>query len=479
MSRKPNVILIMADDLGYGDIGCFNYGLTDTPRLDSLISEGILLPQHYSASPLCAPARAAMLTGRYPQRTGVIDTLAVGGLDRMSLRETTIAEIFRDGGYRTGLTGKWHCGAGGKYNPFRRGFQECWWFSASAGGYFDWTIRRNETPQRADGRYLTDAITDEAIAFMQRRRDEPFFLHVAHWAPHAPLEAPQEDLAFVKAKGGEINENVQTIYAMVRALDRNIGRLLDELKTLGLEDNTIVLFTSDNGPQFGCGLRGLEFDRFNCGLRGAKGTVYDGGIRVPGVIRWPGGLPGGVTRYETVHFCDWLVTLLDLCGLDQPSDIQLDGRVATPILRGESGLIDPVRFWQWSRIRPNPGINAAMRGGDWKLVMPGCYVANQWCRQDAIASVTMEADIESFAESYLPVFGIHAGLLAPYYTVVAHDPQLFNIQSDPQERFDLAEAYPQRVAAMRSELNRWFDSVDADLCAINEPGKQPPLPLQL
>src|SRR5271169_3402315 len=188
MPSRPNIGLILADDMGSGDFGCFNYGASKTPVLDQLISEGVCLTQHYSASPVCAPARASLMTGRYPHRTGVIDTLETRGLDRLALRELTMAELLKRAGYVTGLVGKWHNGAlDPRYHPNRRGFDEFAGFRGGWQPYWQWHLDRNGSIAGADGRYLTDVFTEEAADFIRRHHQERFFLHLAYSAPHYPF----------------------------------------------------------------------------------------------------------------------------------------------------------------------------------------------------------------------------------------------------------------------------------------------------
>ena len=324
MTARPNIVLIVADDMGYGDFGCFNYGASKTPVLDHLVSEGMCLTQHYSASPVCAPARASLLTGRYPHRTGAIDTLETRGLDRLALRERTIADLLRHAGYVTGLIGKWHNGAfDHRYHPNRRGFDE---FAGFCGGwqpYWKWQLDRNGSFSRGDGRYLTDVFTDEAIDFVRRHRGERFFLYLAYNAPHFPFEARDDDLALFDATGN-FTPAVRRIYAMIRCMDRGIGRVLEELDRGGIAENTIVLFTSDNGPQFG-GKGEMCSDRFNCGFAGSKLLVYEGGIRLPMVIRWPAGIEGRRQLHEMVHLTDWLPTLLASREVSRRAICKLDG----------------------------------------------------------------------------------------------------------------------------------------------------------
>jgi uncharacterized repeat protein (TIGR01451 family) len=247
MTSRPNIVFIVADDMGYGDFGCFNYGASQTPALDHLIHEGVSLTQHYSASPVCAPARASLLTGRYPHRTGAIDTLELRGLDRMALREHTVADYLGAAGYSTGLAGKWHNGSlDPRYHPNQRGFLEFVGFSGGWSPYVDYHLDTNGHVSKSDGRYITDVFTDEAVQFIRRHAREPFALMLAYSAPHYPFHALGEDLAPFRETGA-FTTAVSHIYGMIRG----VGRVLDELERQGLAENTLVIFTSDNGPQLG------------------------------------------------------------------------------------------------------------------------------------------------------------------------------------------------------------------------------------
>ena len=225
MPGKPNFLLILADDMGYGDFGCFNYGISRTPTLDQLVRGGLCLTQHYSASPVCAPARASLITGRYPHRTGVLDTLEMRGLDRLALRERTLAELLKPAGYVTGLVGKWHNGAlDARYHPNRRGFDEFAGFCGGWAPYWNWRIDRNGSIGSSDGRYLTDVFTEEAADFIRRHRSESFFLYLAYNAPHFPFEAPDDAIKPYR-ETGSFTAAVSAIYAMIEIMDRGIARL--------------------------------------------------------------------------------------------------------------------------------------------------------------------------------------------------------------------------------------------------------------
>jgi arylsulfatase A len=458
--RRPNVVFILADDMGYGDFACFNYGLSQTPHLDALLSESVCLTQHYSAAPLCAPARAALLTGRYPLRTGVIDTLCLSRMDCLATREVTIGDLFKQAGYSTGYVGKWHSGnVERKYHPNARGFDEFVGFRAGWWPYYDWRLDCNGSFKEADGRYLTDVFTDEAASFIQRHRREPFFLHLAYNAPHGPFEVPEEDLRpFLES--GRHNKGVSHVYAMIKRMDTGVGRILALLEKEGLAENTIVVFTSDNGPQFGGKDDDWRLNRFNCGFRGAKGSVHEGGIRVPLLIRWPAGLAGGRHTHDLVHFTDWLPTLAAAAGMEIPEDLCLDGQNVLPVLRGEAAAkLNLKRFWQWSRGVPVVTHNAAMRDGDWKLVRPGDRLANDM--KDWQRDLQLYADVDLHPEKYQD--GVPEATGRPPCLGMAPDPALlFNLAADPLETKDLADKHPEVVSRMLRELENWFEAVERD-----------------
>jgi len=458
--RPPNIVFILADDMGYGDFGVFNDGLTRTPALDGLVAESVCLTQHYSGSCVCAPARGSLLTGRYPHRTGAIDTLEGRGLDRLALRETTMADLLKRAGYGTGLVGKWHNGAlDPRFHPNARGFDEFAGFRGGWQDYYRWRLDRNGGFEKADGRYLTDVFTDEAIGFIDRHADRPFFLHLAYNAPHGPLQAPEDRIAPF-AETGRFTRGVSTLYAMIAMMDDGIARVLEALRRHGIEDHTLVIFTSDNGPQFG-GQGEMRTDRFNCGYNGSKGSVYEGGIRVPLVMRWPDGLEGGRHFGEMAHFTDWLPTLLAAAGAEPPGELDLDGDNILPILRDEGGQVNPRRFWQWNRYTPVGECNAAMRDGPWKLVRPEIGQAMFVSAEDG----RMDGELKYEPEKHTEI------LRAPDPPRALDAPpaaQLYNIDADPLEQHDLAAGEPRRVAKMMRELESWFESVEAERGTIDD-----------
>ena len=448
---KPNIILIIADDMGYGDFGIFNDQISCTPHLDALVDEGICLTQHYSAAPVCTPARAALMTGRYALRTGSIDTLEARGLDRLRLDETTMADVLAGAGYATGLVGKWHNGSlDRRYHPRSRGFQEFVGFQGGWNPYYRYRLDRNGIIEYGDiNSYLTDVFSDAAIDFIGRHQREPFFLQLAYNAPHFPLEAPDEIAQKYVERGFSLG--VSLLYAMIEVMDAGIGRIAETLDELGIADNTILVFTSDNGPAFGS-WNGFSQDRYNYGFNGSKGNTYEGGIRVPLIMRWPDGLPGGIRSSAMAHFTDWFPTLLGMVGVDVPSDLALDGVDNAAVLRGEDGDAYPPRFWQWNRYTPVGTCNAAMRDGDWKLVRPQIREAMQVSPIDT----ALDHAIKYYPEHFDDIYD------EPYPARKVPEPPsalLFNIADDPFEQHDLAALQPQRTATMEAALERWFVDV--------------------
>ncbi len=457
---RPNFVVILADDMGYGDIGAFGNDAVQTPGLDQLASEGMCLTQHYSGSPVCAPARAAMMTGRYPHRTGAIDTLEGRGLDRLALREVTVADMLKDAGYKTGLIGKWHLGAlDPRYHPNARGFDEFVGFRGGWSDYYEWRLDYNGDIRESDGRYLSDVFTDEAVRFIERHKDRPFFLHVTFNAPHFPLQVPDED-ADPFRETGAYAEGVSLIYGMNRRMDVGVQRILEALERHGLATNTFVLFTSDNGPQFG-GYGTMDTQRYNGHFAGCKGNVYEGGIRVPAIVRWPAGLDRVDQRSAFFHFTDWLPTWCRMACVSMPKEHTLDGHDTLDVLRGSTEGVEARRFWQWNRYTPVPFCNAAMREGDWKLVY----------REVDEAMTLAEADMDMDRKLKYEPDGILDICRDPEPSrslPEPQEPQLFNLKKDPYEQDDLAERYPNRVRTMKRELEIWFEQVERERREIED-----------
>lgn len=447
--------------MGYGDFSAFNGGLSDTPALDALMAESVCFTQHYAASPVCNPSRACLLTGRYPHRTGSIDTLEWRGLERLALRERTLADHLQAAGYVTGLIGKWHLGAYDvRYSPTRRGFTEAVCFRGGMHDYYQWRLEYNDKVVRADGRYLTDVFTQEAVAFLERHHQEPFFLHLTYNAPHTPLQAPAEEITpFAEL---EATPGVKTLYGMLRRLDKGVAQVLETLERLGLRDNTIVCFCSDNGPQFG-GQGDECLNRFNCGFNGAKGSVYEGGIRVPFLLRWPAQLEGGRQINMMTHMADWLPTLLDMMKVPRlQGSLPLDGVNLWPYIREGRPLAYPVRCWQWNRYRPILECNAAIREDDWKLVRPAIPTALSITQSDWHWLQISMYDYEYFVEHGL----IQEPFPEPELPALP-PPELYHIAQDPLEQHNLAPQHPDLVSRLLRKLENWFEEVERERQRIN------------
>ena len=348
--RKPNVIVILADDLGYADVG-FN-GCKDipTPNIDSLARNGVRCSNGYVSHPFCSPTRAGLLTGRYQQRFGhecnpawLPEDNKVG----LPLNQVTIAQAVRDAGYVTGAIGKWHLGAAPCFHPNERGFSEYFGFLGGGhiympgdkgGAEYTVPVLRNKQPVEQK-EYMTDLLSSEAVSFITRHKSEPFFLYLAYNAVHTPLQAPEKYLNRFKDIA---DEKRRTYAAMNSAMDDGIGRLLKALRENGLEENTMVWFFSDNG-----GPPANVVPTNNSPLRGNKGMVYEGGVRVPFVVQWRGKLPEGRVYDEPVISLDVLATSVAVAGAKVPASHKLDGVNIVPYLcGGQNGAPHDVLHWR-------------------------------------------------------------------------------------------------------------------------------------
>jgi arylsulfatase A len=354
--KKPNVVLIMTDDQGYGDFSLRKNPYVATPNLDRLAQQSVEFTR-FSVSPVCAPTRAALLTGRYPLRTGVHGVTK--GRETMRMNEVTLGNVFQNAGYKTSLVGKWHLGENYPYVPHARGFDE---FTGMRLGHWNWyfdpPLERNGKPEQFRG-YINDVLTSEAIGFVDRNQRDPFFLYLAYNTPHAPYQV--EDKYFNRFAGRGLSIEDQTVYGMVANLDDNIGRLLAHLQRRNLASDTIVMFLCDNGPQT---------DRYNAGLRARKGSVYEGGTRSPLYVRYPAKLKGGRQVDRIASHIDVLPTLAELAGVKRPDGPPLDGVSLQPLLAGHSANW-PERYifthadQQADPTKPYPG---AIRSQQFKMV---------------------------------------------------------------------------------------------------------------
>ncbi len=396
--RKPNVIVLLADDLGYAELGCQgNMGVL-TPNIDSLARNGVRFTQGYVSAPFCCPSRAGLMTGRYQTRFGhELNAVGKSNLDPvmgLPLTEKTMADHLKAAGYRTGLVGKWHLGGVEKFHPQKRGFDEFYGFlheghffvpppfngvtsflrtnSVAFGERFTngpviWSnhVRGNEPPYDAENpllrgmqeitepEYLTEAFTREAVGFITRNEKQPFFLYVAYNAVHSPMQATPQYLE----RFAHITDPQRRIFAaMLAAMDDSVGAMLAKLRELKLEEDTLIFFLSDNGGPT------QELTSSNAPLRGGKGHLFEGGIRVPFLAQWKGKMPEGKVYEQPVISLDILATSLGAAKVAPTGENKLDGVDLLPFLRGEKpGAPHEVLFWRYGR-------NIALRAGDWKIV---------------------------------------------------------------------------------------------------------------
>ncbi|GAA0880276.1 arylsulfatase [Algoriphagus jejuensis] len=329
---RPNIILILTDDQGWGDLSSSGNPDLSTPNIDLLAKNGVSFDKFY-VSPVCSPTRAELLTGRYHVRAGVYST-SEGG-ERMDLDETTIADIFKENGYQTAAYGKWHSGAQYPYHPNGRGFDDFYGFcSGHWGNYFDPMLERNGEVVAGKG-FIIDDLTDKAIDFAEANRDKPFFLYLPYNTPHSPMQVPMPYWERFKGKplsshrytDQEDLDHSRAAYAMVENIDWNLGRLMEKVGQLGLLDNTIVIYLSDNGP---------NGSRWNGEMKGKKGSVDEGGVRSPLFIQWKGKLEAGKKIPQVASAIDLLSTLTSLAKIEHGSKKTLDGKDLSPLLLGES-----------------------------------------------------------------------------------------------------------------------------------------------
>lgn len=450
---KPNIVFILADDLGYGDLQCYGNPIIETPTINRLAKSGMRFTKYYSPSPLCAPARAAILTGRYNHRTGAVDVSSNRAIDRIALSEKTIGDYFKDAGYTTGLVGKWHNGLYDlQYHPNNRGFDHFYGFLNGIQDYWKWNLDRNGTNEPADGRYLTDVLNDGAIEFIENNKSNPFFLFLAHHVPHTPLQAPDSLVQKYISKGkGEITRDVAIIYAMIEAMDTGLGRMIDKLENLGIKGNTIIVFTSDNGAF----VHGSQ-KRFQGPFSGSKGIVLEQGIRVPAIISWPKTIPSNRIETFPMHGCDWLPTLLGLSTVKIKPEKKIDGRNIGSILKGKR-LTEPDKryfYFQKNRYYPAKYSNAAIINGDWKVYWPG--IPSTMKKE--------KGDNESVWHGAVnPHWEMQCDTIIPHWEdAVPIVPMLFNLEEDPSEKTNLATEYPDLVKEMTRKWDDWFSDVMAD-----------------
>lgn len=369
--RRPNILFILIDDMGWRDLTCYGSTFYRTPHTDRLASQGIRFTNAYAACPVCSPTRASILTGQYPARLHLTDWIAGHKRPKAKLKvpdwtmylpheQVTLAELLKPLGYATCSIGKWHLGDAAYY-PETHGFDQ------NIGGNHRGSPPSYFSPYKittlADGperEYLTDRLTDEAIAWIEQQGDQPWFLYLPHYAVHTPIQAKQDTTAEYEARIDEANPQTNAKYAaMVQSVDESVGRLMATLDRLNLADDTIVFFMSDNG--------GLERITSNKPLRAGKGTPYEGGVREPLIVRWPGHIAPGQVSHEIVDSIDFFPTILDLAGVPQAGRPTVDGVSMAPVLTGTGTMPARPLFWHYPHYHID-GMFGSVRDGDWKLI---------------------------------------------------------------------------------------------------------------
>lgn len=422
-SSQPNVVIIYADDLGYGDLGCYGHPTFQTPRLDQMAAEGARLTSFNSCCPYCAPSRAGLMTGRYQFRSGMTRNPAPdANINDPGIpdSELTLGELFRSAGYRTICIGKWHLGHKPEFRPLRHGFDEY------LGILYSNDMRPVELIEGAKPfeypviqANLTKRYTQRAVKFIEENRARPFLLYLPHAMPHKPLAASEE---YYKQSGAGLYGDV------IAELDWSVGTILDKLKQLDLERRTLVIFTSDNGPWYG-GSTG--------GLRGMKGSAWEGGTRVPLIARWPGVIPQGHVNDAPAVIMDVFTTALTAAGIPIPADRVIDGKDIMPLLKTDAASPHTALF----AMRKEQIIS--VRRGKWKLHVHGTdrprYRGDDWIDPRAPDGVTIIAPYEQSRPREYP--GLKTG-------DTSEKPALFNLQQDPGEQHNLAAKHPEIVAKL-------------------------------
>jgi arylsulfatase len=432
--RKPNIILIVTDDQGYGDLSCHGNPILKTPNIDKLHARSVRFAD-FHVSPTCAPTRAALMTGRHEFRGGVTHT--INERERLSQRAFTLAQLLKLAGYFTGIFGKWHLGDEAAYQPDRRGFDEV--FIHGGGGigqaypgttcgdapgntYNNPTILHNRTFEKTTG-YCTDVFFDPALKWIDGRRKEkaPFFAYIATNAPHAPLVCPPD---YERKYADQVKPNVAKFFGMIANIDDNVGKLLAKLHEWGMDEDTVVIFMTDNG-----GTAGVQV--FNAGMRGGKVTPYQGGTRVPFFFSWPRHVKGGVDVPRLAAHVDVFPTFAELACVKVPANLKVDGRSLVPLLEDPQAdwpdrfLFTHVGRWDKGKAAESQYALCAVRNSRFRLVN-GTKQGEKW--------------------------------------------ELHDIRSDPGEKVNVIERFPDEFRQMKAAYDRWWQKVQPDLVNENVPG---------
>lgn len=419
-SDSPNILLVLTDDQGWWDLGIRGNQTLETPNLDKFAQEGMNF-SHYYAAPVCSPTRAGMMTGRYHLRTGLYNT-RFGG-DAIDKEEITVAELLQQAGYRTGLIGKWHLGKYYGYTPNQQGFDEFFGHYYGHIEEYDYPDQLVHNGKPVESRkYVTDLFTEAAIHFMGSTQDQPFFCYLAYNAPHSPWvvgtshnRQKRGDALIAKYLDRGCDMRNARIYAMVEIVDENFGRIMDYLDSTDQVENTIVLFASDNG--------GVS-NHFKGVLNGQKGSVYEGGVRAPLLVRWPDKIGAASRQDAMISHVDLMPTLCEIAGVDIPEDRKIDGKSIWPLLNGETNKSPHTYLYHhWDRYFPNPHNIWAITDGRYKLLRN----LSPW-----------EKEPDMLPEP--------AG-------------ELYDLLKDPSEKNNVASDHPQKVKELRDEFLSWFDEV--------------------
>ncbi len=439
-AEKPNIVFILADDLGWTDLGCQGSKYYETPNIDRLAADGMRFTSGYTCGPNCQPTRAALMSGQYGPRTGVY---TVGGINRfpwqrrplhpvenvvqLPLDRETVAGALKRSGYATGMFGKWHLGGDAPHHPSQRGFDEA---VVSMGRHFNFATDP-DTPHDPDT-YLADFLTDRAEDFIRRHRDEPFFLYLPHFGVHSPYQAKRKLIAHFRSQEASGGHFDPTYAAMIASVDQSVGRVVRLLDELKLSDNTLVIFSSDNGgvggyERAGIPMRGITD---NAPLRGGKGMLYEGGIRVPYIFRWPGKIAAGTTCDEPINSVDLFPTLVELAGGKPPEGQPLDGVSYLSLLTSDktAKLSRDAIYWHF------PGYLGA-KNDTWRTTPVGALRAGDWKL------------LEFFEDGRL---------------------ELYNLRDDVGEAHDLAQKEPEKTRQLQKQLAAWRESVSAKMPGPNK-----------
>ncbi|MBI4909561.1 MAG: sulfatase [Acidobacteria bacterium] len=410
--KTPNIIFVLADDLGWAELGCHGNRFNETPNLDRMAREGLRFTHCYSAAPVCSPMRASFMTGQYPARVGITDFLRGDDANHLSPKLPTLPKMLAQAGYATCLIGKWHLMGDYKMrpgDPFKHGFQKVVCSETKyigPGDYFYPYGHMPEVAARRHGEYLTDRLYDEAVDFIRESAAKPFFLYLAHYAPHTRLAGKPELVKKYQARpDAGRNRNNPQLAAMLESIDEGMGRILATLEELRLSRDTLLIFTSDNGGEHNVTTNGT--------LRGAKSQLYEGGIREPFLARWPGHVPAAATCDAPICSVDYYPTFLELAGVRRPAGHVVDGMSVAGLLRKPAQKQKPrILFWHYPLDKPHflGGRSAsAVRDGDWKLI------------------------------EFFDTPGV----------------ELYNLAADPGESRDLAAAELGKVKELRKKLGDW------------------------